>query len=284
MAVNLPISTWIEQGKTTQYLYASKNANYKIFKGKSLYPNYWTLLWVVRSLVEFAFTRNPDDPTLYVTGPFLQTLLNEQGSSGSSCIPPTIVSQPITQEVDEGDDVTIFVVASGTSLTYQWYKDAVELTGETGSSLEIENFEAADEGSYNCVVTNECGSAVSNDADLTMAVVALQGDYYYGDDSYVANLQSGIDDVPYVGTFPITDGQPLEVTLPLAAEPNKWHVYRYPESQSVKTTWFNTITNNGGIPDAQFWDVETFGGKRYIFSRTAISIDASASPNMTFDV
>src|SRR5439155_1470023 len=60
------------------------------------------------------------------------------------------------------------VSASGTGLSYQWFKGASPLSGETGTSLALANVSAADAGSYSVVVSGTCGSAVTNSASLTI--------------------------------------------------------------------------------------------------------------------
>ena len=43
--------------------------------------------------------------------------------------------------------------ATGTGLSYQWYKGSTALAGQTGSSLALANVSAADAGAYTVVVS-----------------------------------------------------------------------------------------------------------------------------------
>jgi hypothetical protein len=65
--------------------------------------------------------------------------------------------------------VTFTVVAEGTAtLTYQWQKNHVNISGATTSSLLLENVSESDQANYRAVVTNTGGSATSSDAYLNV--------------------------------------------------------------------------------------------------------------------
>ena len=83
--------------------------------------------------------------------------------------PPSITSHPSSQTVNEGDNVTFTVAATGDgTLSYQWRKDGSNIGGATGTSYTITGATPADDGAYDAVVTNSCGSATSNAANLTV--------------------------------------------------------------------------------------------------------------------
>ncbi len=82
---------------------------------------------------------------------------------------PTINVQPVSQTKNVGESVTFNVSASSTlPRTYQWYKDNVAIDGATATSITIDNLEISDAGGYKCIVTNDCGSATSSTATLTV--------------------------------------------------------------------------------------------------------------------
>jgi len=60
------------------------------------------------------------------------------------------------------------VTASGSDLTYQWFKDGTALAGQTDSSLVLNSVTAADAGSYSVTVSGSCGQPVSRSASLTV--------------------------------------------------------------------------------------------------------------------
>lgn len=84
-----------------------------------------------------------------------------------SSTPPVITTHPVSQTECSSSFVVFSVAASGSNLTYQWKKDGVNISGATSSSFFISSLQAnAHQGAYHCVVSNGCGSVVSNSATL----------------------------------------------------------------------------------------------------------------------
>jgi len=110
MPVVIPISDWITYAKITQYLFATNAAKNRIFNGGNLSSSYGNILRVTRCLVETAYNRNPNDETLNETGLFLRSLIDEQSAviivANGGCVSPIIVTNPISQSIDSGDNVT----------------------------------------------------------------------------------------------------------------------------------------------------------------------------------
>jgi hypothetical protein len=72
------------------------------------------------------------------------------------------------------DIATFTVVAtSGTTMTYQWYKDGDLIPGATSASYTIASVTAADQGRYYVKVTNAYGSKQSSWANLTVMSAPL---------------------------------------------------------------------------------------------------------------
>lgn len=99
----------------------------------------------------------------------------------------TIISQPqVTQTFCTGDTATFSITASGTGLTYQWYKDGVPLvdassiSGSTSSILTISSLATGDaSNNYYCIVsgTAPCSAITSSSATLvvnTFASISVQ--------------------------------------------------------------------------------------------------------------
>ena len=83
--------------------------------------------------------------------------------------PPSIVAQPQAVTEDPGHPVTFTVTAAGkATLTYQWRKGGVDIAGATSASYTIAAVQESDEGSFDCVVTNDLGVATSNAAALSV--------------------------------------------------------------------------------------------------------------------
>ncbi|MGZ5505085.1 MAG: TIGR02597 family protein [Limisphaerales bacterium] len=87
---------------------------------------------------------------------------------------PSISTQPVSQTVGAGTNVTFSVVSSGPSLSYQWKKNTVNLnnvgniSGATAANLTITSPSTSDAASYTVVVSNSAGSATSSVATLTV--------------------------------------------------------------------------------------------------------------------
>ncbi len=82
---------------------------------------------------------------------------------------PAIVGQTGTEEICVGETATFTVTATGTNLTYQWYKGTVALTGAgaTSDSYSIPNASETDSGEYYCIVSSTgCLSITSTPVTL----------------------------------------------------------------------------------------------------------------------
>jgi hypothetical protein len=78
--------------------------------------------------------------------------------------PPAITTQPTAQTTCTGQSATFTVVATGTSLTYQWRKGGSAITGATNASYSINNATTGDAGSYDVVVSGACSPSVTSNA------------------------------------------------------------------------------------------------------------------------
>jgi hypothetical protein len=110
-------------------------------------------------------------------GTYVLVVTNTFGSATSSValltviVPPTIGTQPQSQAVIQGANVTFAASATGTPpLFFQWRKGAANISGATGTSYTLNNVQAASAGTYSLVVTNAAGSATSGNAVLTVYV------------------------------------------------------------------------------------------------------------------
>jgi hypothetical protein len=82
---------------------------------------------------------------------------------------PLITQFPQSLTVDTGSTATFTVAASGKPTpTYQWRFNGNQLTGETNTSLVINNVQDVNTGSYDVVVSNDIGSVTSNTATLNI--------------------------------------------------------------------------------------------------------------------
>ncbi|WP_158600277.1 immunoglobulin domain-containing protein [Fibrisoma montanum] len=80
-----------------------------------------------------------------------------------------ITQQPTSANaVCEGQSVSVSVVVSGASPTYQWYKDGTTLANQTAATLSLPSVTTANAGRYSVVVTGTCNSLTSTAFSLTV--------------------------------------------------------------------------------------------------------------------
>jgi len=79
-----------------------------------------------------------------------------------------IVTQPVSRNLCENETAVFQINATGQNLTYQWYKDGIEIPGATSGTYQISNTSLAHAGNYTCTVTGDFGILTSNVAVLTV--------------------------------------------------------------------------------------------------------------------
>ncbi len=82
---------------------------------------------------------------------------------------PVITTQPLSATVATGSNANLSVTAiSHPTPTYQWYKDAVAVSGATAATLSLTNVQTTHAGSYTVTVSNNMGNVTSTAATLTV--------------------------------------------------------------------------------------------------------------------
>ncbi|MBK8792996.1 MAG: immunoglobulin domain-containing protein [Holophaga sp.] len=104
-----------------------------------------------------------------------QTLLSSAAvlAVNPAATTPVFTAQPIGSTVNEGDPANFSVTATGNgTVTYQWYKGGVAISGKTASTLSFNPVALTDAGTYTVEATNALNgtsaSAVSNPAILVV--------------------------------------------------------------------------------------------------------------------
>ncbi len=88
------------------------------------------------------------------------------GTTG--CVDPVMETQPVGITGCEGGQVQFKATAKGQgTFTYQWKRGNVNV-GTNDSLLVLTNLTFADVGNYTCAITDDCGTAVSNVAALSI--------------------------------------------------------------------------------------------------------------------
>ncbi|MEP7220935.1 MAG: choice-of-anchor D domain-containing protein, partial [Bacteroidota bacterium] len=101
-----------------------------------------------------------------VTGPCGGTFSNNVTLTPS--LLPRITDQPVSLTGCSGAELTFTVGATGTNLSYQWYKGSTPIPDAT-SARYLTSALAANEGTYHVVVSGQCNPpSVSRDVTLTV--------------------------------------------------------------------------------------------------------------------
>src|SRR6185503_14153935 len=91
------------------------------------------------------------------------------GKCPPEAVAPSVVTQPQSQTVVAGANVTFSVLVSGSApLTYQWRLGGVNLAGANQSSLTLSHVQFSQAGDYSVEVANSVGSVTSASAVLTV--------------------------------------------------------------------------------------------------------------------
>ena len=103
-----------------------------------------------------------------------------------SCISvmPVIETHPQADPIKEGENLTLFCNATGSSLTISWTKNGSSINPNEDvrirlstdkEQLTITNVSRKDNGAYRCVASNKVGNATSN-----AAIVTVRCEFNYG--------------------------------------------------------------------------------------------------------
>ncbi|HVU07375.1 MAG TPA: immunoglobulin domain-containing protein [Verrucomicrobiae bacterium] len=113
-------------------------------------------------------------------GNYAVTVTNIAGSATSSSaalsvnVAPQITTQPSSQSVIAGTNVTFAVVATGTApMSYQWTFNGTKISGKTNSTLSLTGVQTNQAGNYAVTVANIAGSATSSTAVLSVSNVSV---------------------------------------------------------------------------------------------------------------
>jgi hypothetical protein len=118
------------------------------------------LTFAARSGTTYFIAVDGYDPTEYGRIAFRLNLPN---------LDPLIATQPLSQTVNPGANVSFVVAATGPGvLSYQWQFNGSSIAGATTTNLILTNVSPAQAGSYTVLVSNTNGSTMSQPATLTV--------------------------------------------------------------------------------------------------------------------
>jgi hypothetical protein len=72
-----------------------------------------------------------------------------------------------------GQQLSLAVTATGSSLLYQWFRDGVALGGATNPTYTVSSAAFSDAGSYTVTISNELGSVTSEPAVATVSAAGV---------------------------------------------------------------------------------------------------------------
>lgn len=86
-------------------------------------------------------------------------------------VAPVFTTQPVSQTVTLGDNVTFTAAATGSPApTFQWYKDNLALSGQTGDTLSLTGVQPVQAGTYAVKAVNAASPSGVSSAFATLAV------------------------------------------------------------------------------------------------------------------
>lgn len=112
----------------------------------------------------------------------------------------SISTQPTPSSSCPTGTATFSITVGGSSpFTYAWRKGGLSINTATNPSaatatFSLTNVQPADAGSYDCIVTNACGSVTSNAASLTICATDFDCDGtvdFFDYDSFVTAFEAG---------------------------------------------------------------------------------------------
>ena len=122
------------------------------------------------------------NPTGFTTGQITEGTINAIGSTTLNTVEtrttltatflgtlPNINLQPVAQTAGPGETVTFTVEGENTE-SYQWVKDGVDIEGQTGTSIEIENVSIDNVGTYQVRLINSAGEVISDPVELNLVI------------------------------------------------------------------------------------------------------------------
>ena len=132
--------------------------------------------WTTTNSLNFA--RDNHTATLLANGQVL--VAGGEGNSGILAsaelylLAPMITSQPASQSVPPGTNVTFSVSATGYEpLSYQWRLNGNNIPGATNSTFSIASVQPTNGGSYDVLVSNPYGAVASLIAKLNVTIAPL---------------------------------------------------------------------------------------------------------------
>ncbi|CAM4039639.1 choice-of-anchor L domain-containing protein [Flavobacterium antarcticum] len=135
---------------------------YQWFFNGTLIPGAISINYTVTN----ATVADAGDYTVEVSGICGTPVLSDPATLVITQVTNITVQPQASTTVCAGQPINLSVTATGTNLTYQWFKGATLLTGETNTTLNITSATTTSAGIYTVVITNPCQSVTSTTAEV----------------------------------------------------------------------------------------------------------------------
>jgi len=118
---------------------------------------------------------------------------------------PKVTAQSSSKTVCGNQSTTMYVTASGTApLTYQWYKEANEISGATNNTYTLSSITSNDAASYYCKVSNGCTTVPVSSTAIELTVNTAPTITTQTSGINVCETNSATFSITATGTAPIT--------------------------------------------------------------------------------
>ncbi len=189
---------------------------------------------------------------------------------------PTVVQQPQAQNVPAGSNVSFTVGVTGSpEPSYQWRKNGVNISGQTGPWLYLPNVQSANAGTYSVVVTNASGSATSTGATLTVGGSGSLGVDLQAEDAVLFGALARTNQTGYTGTgfvdYINASGDYIEWTATMPSSGSRTLTFRYASTGSPRLL---EIKVNGTVVDTGLAFPNTGGANIWTTLSTTATLPA----------
>lgn len=181
--------------------------------------------------VTFTYNGSPSAPTNVGSYTVIGSIssANYQGDATNTLVilpvSPVIFRQPESQSVEIGTNAMIQVLAMGSPLYYQWFKDQVPIRNANKATLAFDSVDLTNSGNYLVVVSNALGSVTSANALLVVRdpgapIVRVDGALVLGEVSRIGSATLTMENTLENGIIYYTlDGNPPDFTSTIYSAP-----------------------------------------------------------------
>lgn len=262
--------------KVGQYLAFNDVDNANFMRGGALDNRLPIMIACERMCIQWVYDVEPSNLTLRGTSNYLYDLLGPFALQAENIIEGIVNSTPpqITGPADVSLNISgtaVFTVTATEGATIKWYKNGVEVAGQTGLTYSYSVTVANNGDQVWATATNAAGSATSRTATLSVSN-ELTVYFHIGDEDKYPEILSGLDNIEYQSTKTVApDAVTFDFELTPEMANNRWQVFKYPRSLGYAIEFYSTEQNKGLIPGPEYYDKVEIGDFYYTCSREALS-------------